>query len=107
MGFHRGTCATAAPPGDPGSGRDVPGPVGQAVKKDDRPQLAACLKTLRRGDTLVLWKLDRLGRDLRHLVNVVHDLTERGLGLKVLTGQGVAIDTTTASQKLVSGIFRE
>lgn len=74
-------------------------------KKDDRPELAACLKALRRGDTLVVWKLDRLGRDLRHLVNIVHDLTERGIGLKVLTGQGAAIDTTTASGKLVFGIF--
>jgi DNA invertase Pin-like site-specific DNA recombinase len=74
-------------------------------KKDDRPQLAACLKALRHGDTLVVWKLDRLGRDLRHLVNIVHDLTERGIGLKVLTGQGAAIDTTTASVKLVFGIF--
>ncbi|MET1021112.1 MAG: recombinase family protein [Arthrobacter sp.] len=74
-------------------------------KKDDRPQLAACLKALRHGDTLVVWKLDRLGWDLRHLVNIVHDLTERGAGLKVLTGQGAAIDTTTASGKLVFGIF--
>jgi len=39
------------------------------------------------------------------LVNIVHDLTERGVGLKVLTGQGAAIDTTTASGKLVFGIF--
>ncbi|WP_077490870.1 recombinase family protein [Sinomonas mesophila] len=74
-------------------------------KRDDRPELAACLKALRHGDTLVVWKLDRLGRDLRHLVNIVHDLTERGIGLKVLTGQGAAIDTTTASGKLVFGIF--
>jgi len=74
-------------------------------KKDDRPHLAACLKALRAGDTLVVWKLDRLGRDLRHLVNIVHDLTERGIGLKVLTGEGAAIDTTTASGKLVFGIF--
>ena len=74
-------------------------------KQDDRPQLAACLKALRSGDRLIVWKLDRLGRDLRHLVNVVHDLTERGVGLKVLTGQGAAIDTTTASGKLVFGIF--
>jgi DNA invertase Pin-like site-specific DNA recombinase len=73
--------------------------------KDDRPHLAACLKALRSGDTLLVWKLDRLGRDLRHLVNIVHDLTERGVGLKVLTGQGAAIDTTTASGKLVFGIF--
>lgn len=74
-------------------------------KKDDRPQLAACLKALRNGDTLLAWKLDRLGRDLRHLVNTVHDLTDRGIGLKVLTGEGAAIDTTTASGKLVFGIF--
>lgn len=74
-------------------------------KKDDRPELAACLKALRHGDTLIVWKLDRLGRDLRHLVNIVHDLTERGIGLRVLTGQGAAIDTTTASGKLVFGIF--
>lgn len=74
-------------------------------KRDDRPHLTACLKALRDGDTLVVWKLDRLGRDLRHLVNVVHNLTERGIGLKVLTGQGAAIDTTTASGKLVFGIF--
>ncbi|GAA2943297.1 recombinase family protein [Glutamicibacter sp. BW77] len=74
-------------------------------RKDDRPQLAACIKGMRSGDTLLVWKLDRLGRDLRHLVNTVHDLTERGIGLKVLTGEGAAIDTTTASGKLVFGIF--
>lgn len=74
-------------------------------KRDDRPGLAAALKALRRGDVLAAWKLDRLGRDLRHLVNLVHDLTERGIGLKILTGHGAAIDTTTASGKLVFGIF--
>ena len=74
-------------------------------KRDDRPGLAAALKALRRGDALVAWKLDRLGRDLRHLVNLVHELTERGIGLKILTGQGAALDTTTASGKLVFGIF--
>jgi DNA invertase Pin-like site-specific DNA recombinase len=63
------------------------------------------LKAVRDGDTLVVWKLDRLGRDLHHLVNTVHDLTARGVGLKVLTGQGAAIDTTTAAGKLVFGIF--
>jgi DNA invertase Pin-like site-specific DNA recombinase len=74
-------------------------------KKDDRPGLEACLKALREGDTLVVWKLDRLGRSLHHLVNVVHDLTERRIGLRVLTGQGAAVDTTTAAGKLVFGIF--
>ena len=74
-------------------------------KRDDRPGLAACLKALRRGDVLVVWKLDRLGRDLRHLVNLVQALAERGAGLKVLTGQGAAIDTTTPAGKLAFGIF--
>src|SRR5919202_3910834 len=74
-------------------------------KRDDRPGLVACLKALRQGDTLVVWKLDRLGRDLRHLVNTVHELTSRGVGFKVLTGHGATIDTTTASGKLVFGIF--
>jgi DNA invertase Pin-like site-specific DNA recombinase len=74
-------------------------------KNDDRPGLAACLQSLREGDTLVVWKLDRLGRNLRHLVNTVHDLTSAGVGLRVLTGQGAAIDTTTAAGKLVFGIF--
>lgn len=74
-------------------------------KREDRPGLAACLKALREGDTLVVWKLDRLGRDLRHLINTVHDLTARGVGLKVLTGHGAAIDTTSAAGKLVFGIF--
>lgn len=74
-------------------------------KKDDRPGLTACIKALREGDTLMVWKLDRLGRDLRHLVNTVHELTSRGVGLKVLTGQGAAIDTTTSAGKLVFAIF--
>jgi DNA invertase Pin-like site-specific DNA recombinase len=73
--------------------------------KTDRPQLTKCLKFLQRGDQLVIWKLDRLGRNLRHLVNVVHDLNDRGVGFKVLTGQGAAIDTTTAPGRLVFGIF--
>lgn len=75
------------------------------MKKDDRPQLAECLKGLRAGDTLLVWKLDLLGLNLRHLVNTVHNLTERGIGLKALTGEGAAIDTTTASGKLVLGVF--
>jgi DNA invertase Pin-like site-specific DNA recombinase len=53
----------------------------------------------------VVWKLDRLGRNLRHLVNTVHELTQRGVGFKVLSGQGAALDTTTPAGKLVFGIF--
>jgi DNA invertase Pin-like site-specific DNA recombinase len=74
-------------------------------KRDDRPNLTACLKALRRGDVLVVWKLDRLGRDLRHLVNTVQALSDRGIGLKVLAGQGAEMDTTTAGGKFVFGIF--
>lgn len=73
--------------------------------KDERPDLAACLKALRKGDTLVIWKLDRLGRSLPHLVAIMDDLNKRKIGLKVLTGHGASIDTTTASGKMVFGIF--
>ena len=78
---------------------------GVSGAKTERPGLNAALSFLRDGDTLVVWKLDRLGRDLRHLINTVHDLTKRGVGLKVLTGQGANIDTTTANGRLVFGIF--
>ena len=74
-------------------------------KRDDRPGLAAVLKAARSGDLLLCWKLDRLGRDLRHLVNTVHDLERRGIGFRVLTGQGAEIDTTTAAGKMIFGIF--
>lgn len=53
----------------------------------------------------MVWKLDRLGRDLRHLVNTVHELTSREVGFRVLSGQGASIDTTTPTGKLVFGIF--
>ena len=74
-------------------------------KRDGRPGLEACLKALREGDTLYIWKLDRLGRDLKHLVTTVRGLADRGVGLSVLTGQGANIDTTTSSGKLIFGIF--
>ena len=74
-------------------------------RHDARPGLAACLKALQPGNTLVLWKLDRLVRDLRHLVTTVEDLRLRGVGLKVLTGAGAQIDTTTANGRLAFGIF--
>ena len=54
---------------------------------------------------LVVWKLDRLGRDLRHLINTVHDLTTQGIGLKVQPGHGAGLGTTTAAGKPVFGIF--
>jgi DNA invertase Pin-like site-specific DNA recombinase len=74
-------------------------------RQDDRPGLTACLKALQPGNTLVVWKLDRLGRDLKHLVGLVEDLNHRQVGLKVLAGAGAQIDTTTANGRFVFGIF--
>ena len=72
---------------------------GRAV---DRPGLARALDIARDGDALVIWKLDRIGRSLPHVVGLVGDLQKRGVGLKVLTGD---VDTTTATGRLVFGIF--
>jgi DNA invertase Pin-like site-specific DNA recombinase len=77
----------------------------RAITRDSRPGLDACLAALAPGDTPVIWKLDRLGRSRHHLVNTVGELTTRGIGLKVLTGEGAMIDTTTASGRLMLGIF--
>jgi len=74
-------------------------------RKDDRPGLNACLKALQPGNTLVVWKLDRLGRDLKHLVKTLDDLRSRNVGLKVLAGAGAQIDTTTSNGRLFFGIF--
>lgn len=62
-------------------------------KLDRRPQLDKLWEVMLPGDTLVVWKLDRLGRSLRHLVNVINDLGEKGISFRSLND---AIDTTTA-----------
>jgi DNA invertase Pin-like site-specific DNA recombinase len=74
-------------------------------KNDNRQGLIACLKAVRKGDMLIVWKLDRLGRNLKHLVDTVHDLSSKGVDFKVLSGQGAQIDTATPQGKLVFGIF--
>jgi DNA invertase Pin-like site-specific DNA recombinase len=74
-------------------------------RRDDRPGLSACLKALQPGNTLVVWKLDRLGRDLKHLVTTVEELRTRKVGLKVVAGAGAQIDTTTPDGRLFFGIF--
>jgi hypothetical protein len=68
----------------------------------DRPTLEQLLDQLRPGDTLVVWKLDRLGRSLRHLVDPVTGLADRGIGFRSLQE---AIDTTTPGGKLVFHVF--
>jgi DNA invertase Pin-like site-specific DNA recombinase len=69
---------------------------------DDRPQLAAVLDHLRDGDTLVVWRLDRLGRSLRHLVGTVTELADRKVGFRSLHE---SIDTTTPGGRLVFHLF--
>ncbi len=71
--------------------------------KCDRPGLIRCMEQLTPGDVLVVWRLDRLGRSMRHLVEMVEDLRERGIGFRSLN-EG-AIDTTTASGELIFNIF--
>ena len=71
--------------------------------KSARPGLDRCLGQLRRGDVLVVWRLDRLGRSMRHLLDLVEELRQCGVGFKSLC-DGV-IDTTTASGELVFHIF--
>jgi DNA invertase Pin-like site-specific DNA recombinase len=68
----------------------------------DRPELARCLKALRKGDTLVVWKLDRLGRSLRDLIEIVARLEAEGVQFISLTEH---IDTQIASGKLIFHVF--
>jgi DNA invertase Pin-like site-specific DNA recombinase len=70
--------------------------------KARRPGLEEALSHLRSGDTLVVWRLDRLGRSLRHLIDTVTDLQEEGIDFKSITE---SIDTTTSGGKLVFHIF--
>jgi DNA invertase Pin-like site-specific DNA recombinase len=71
--------------------------------KTTRPGLDECLGQLKPGDTLVVWRLDRLGRSVRHLIDLVEQLGQRGVGFKSICDG--AIDTTTASGKLIFHIF--
>jgi DNA invertase Pin-like site-specific DNA recombinase len=68
----------------------------------DRPQLQAALEYMRGQDTLVVWKLDRLARSLKQLIETVEGLGERGIGLRSLTE---SLDTTTSGGKLVFHLF--
>ena len=70
--------------------------------KAERPGLLQALRECRAGDTLTVWKLDRLGRSLPHLVETVRDLEQRGVGFKSLQE---SIDTTTSGGKLIFHIF--
>jgi len=71
--------------------------------KSDRPGLETCLKELKVGDVLLVWRLDRLGRSMSHLVALVEQLQQKGIGFRSLCDG--AIDTTTASGELIFNIF--
>lgn len=75
---------------------------GVSGAKTERPGLTAALSFLREGDTLVVWKLDRLGRSMTHLLHTVTDLESRGVGFRSLTEN---VDTTTPTGRLVFHIF--
>lgn len=74
----------------------------QSGVKQDRLELQQCLKSLRAGDSLIVWKLDRLGRSLQHLIEVIADLENREIGFQSLTEN---IDTTSPTGKLIFHIF--
>ena len=71
-------------------------------KNTDRPELSNCLKALRAGDTLVVWRLDRLGRSLPDLVRIITDLEQRGVAFESITER---IETGTATGRLVFHVF--
>lgn len=71
-------------------------------KQRERPELQNCLRMLRKGDVLVVWKLDRLARSLKDLVELITELEAKQVGFRSITE---AIDTTTAGGKLVFHIF--
>ncbi len=70
--------------------------------KSDRPQLAAMQQILREGDVIFIYKLDRLGRSLKHLLEMTADFAKRGIGLVSIND---SIDTTTAQGRLIFNIF--
>lgn len=70
--------------------------------RDDRPGLKACMADLREGDVLVVWKLDRLGRSLSHLIRIVEELKQRGVAFRSLTE---AIDTTSVHGSFLFNLF--
>jgi hypothetical protein len=72
------------------------------LQQDETLQRDAMLDHARPGDTIVVWRLDRLGRSLRHLIELVHELEERGVQLRSLTEQ---LDTSTPAGRLVFHVF--
>ena len=78
--------------------------TGSGTRKD-LPGWKDCNKVLRSGDTLVIWRLDRLGRSLQHLVEIMNDLDKREVGFRILEGQGSNLDTNTAEGRMLFNLF--
>jgi DNA invertase Pin-like site-specific DNA recombinase len=70
--------------------------------RDDRPGFTECLQYLREGDTLIVWRLDRLGRNMRSIINTFHELTQRGVTVRSLHD---GVDTSTSTGRMVAGIL--
>jgi DNA invertase Pin-like site-specific DNA recombinase len=70
--------------------------------RDDRPGFAECMQYLREGDTLIVWRLDRLGRNMRAIINTFHELTQRGVTVRSLHD---GVDTSTSTGRMVAGIL--
>lgn len=75
----------------------------ESGKREDRPELTRMLDMVRSGDTVVVWRLDRLARSLNQLVAIGNDFGQRGIELRTLTG--IAVDTTTPTGRLVFNMF--
>lgn len=70
--------------------------------REDRPGFTECMRYVRDGDTLIVWRLDRLGRNMRAIVNTFHDLTQRGVTVRSLHD---GVDTSTSTGRMVGGIL--
>jgi DNA invertase Pin-like site-specific DNA recombinase len=85
-----------------GAGKIFQDKISGTTRGDDRPGFNECLKYLREGDTLIVWRLDRLGRSMRHTVNTMAELTERGVTVRSLTD---GVDTSTAAGRMIAGVM--
>lgn len=76
--------------------------ISGSFSKSERPGLSAAIEYARKGDSIVVWRLDRLGRSIGDLINIINELNHKGVGFKTISGD---IDTTTSGGKLIFHIF--
>jgi DNA invertase Pin-like site-specific DNA recombinase len=85
-----------------GAGKIFQDTISGATRGDDRPGFAECLTYLREGDTLVVWKLDRLGRSMSDVVNTMDGLRKRGITVRSISD---GIDTATSAGRMIAGVL--